>query len=335
MLKRAVYWFTLLLAKLIFGVFFRMKVQGRDFVPKGGALIVAPSHASFTDPPAAAIALKMRRVTFMAKAFLFEPLFMGWLISTVGAFPLDKDGGEIAALRLSLKLLKEGRAVIIFPEGGRIRVDGLGKPEPGTGMLAVKSGAPVLPIYIHDSHDALKLLLKGKLPKISTYIAPPLRFPPAPKGVKKSEHYQQVSMAVMRELWRMRCWHRMSAGLPPEAPEFGRFLVALAVTMVVLGFFIAVTGLLGVVIRRRGPVALLVMVLWLVLRFTPSQIRPSWYRYLPTGLMRADLDVNGWIPGMEYIHGNPFGSVSAVWATAAVSLAFVGVAMLLYRRLEL
>ncbi len=105
--------------------------------------------------------------------------------------------------------------------------------------------------------------------------------------------------------------------------------------MVVLGFFIAVTGLLGVVIRRRGPVALLVMVLWLVLRFAPSQIRPSWYRYLPTGLMRADPDVNGWIPGMEYIHGNPFGPVSAVWATAAVSLAFVGVAMLLYRRLEL
>jgi len=216
LVKRAVYWFVLLLAKTLFGLFFRMRVRGRCFVPEAGALIVAPSHASFTDPPAAAISLKTRRVTFMAKAFLFEPLFMGWLISTVGAFPLDKDGGEIAALRLSLKLLKEGRAVIIFPEGGRIRVDGLGKPEPGVGMLAVKSGVPVLPIYIHDSHDALKLLLQRKLPRISTYIAPPLSFPPAPTGVKKSAYYQQVSMTVMRELWRMRCWHRMSVGLPPE-----------------------------------------------------------------------------------------------------------------------
>ena len=121
----------------------------------------------------------------------------------------------------------------------------------------------------------------------------------------------------------------------PEAPELGRFLVALGVTMVVLAFFIAVTGFLGVLIRRRGPVALIAMVLWLVLRFAPPQIRPSWYRYLPTGLMKADLDFNSWIPGMEYIHGNPFDPVSAVWATAAAAILFVGGAMLLYRRLEL
>ena len=47
------------------------------------------------------------------------------------------------------------------------------------------------------------------------------------------------------------------------------------------------------------------------------------------------MDINSWIPGMEDVHGNPFGPVSAVWATVAASLAFVGVAMLLYRRLEL
>ncbi len=121
----------------------------------------------------------------------------------------------------------------------------------------------------------------------------------------------------------------------PDAPVFGRFLIALGATMVVLGFFISLTGLLGVLIRRRGPVALIAMVLWLVLRFAPSQIRPSWYRYLPTGLMKADLDLNGWIPGMEYIHGNPFDPASAVWATAATAVVFVAGAMLLYRRLEL
>lgn len=121
----------------------------------------------------------------------------------------------------------------------------------------------------------------------------------------------------------------------PDAPSLGRFMVALGVTMVVLGFFIAVTGFLSVVIRRRGPVALLAMILWLILRFAPPQIRPSWHRYLPTGLMKADLDVNGWIPGMEYINGNPFDPASAVWATAAVSLLLVGGAVLLYQRLEL
>ena len=121
----------------------------------------------------------------------------------------------------------------------------------------------------------------------------------------------------------------------PEAPELGRFLVALSVTMVVLAFFVAVTGFLGVLIRRRGPVALLSMILWLVLWIAPPQIRPSWHRYLPTGLMKIDLVTSGWIPGMEYIHGNPFDPVSAVWATAAAAILFVGGAMLLYRRLEL
>ena len=121
----------------------------------------------------------------------------------------------------------------------------------------------------------------------------------------------------------------------PDAPSLGRFLVALGVTMVVLGFFIATTGFLGVLIRRRGSVALLAMILWLVLRLAPPQIRPSWYRYLPTGLMKADLDVSSWIPGMEYVSGNSFDPTSAVWATAALALVFVGGAMLLYRRLEL
>ncbi|MCL1692513.1 MAG: ABC transporter permease [Actinomycetia bacterium] len=121
----------------------------------------------------------------------------------------------------------------------------------------------------------------------------------------------------------------------PDAPPFGRFIVALGVTMVVLGFFIAVTGFLSVVIRRRGPVALFAMILWLVLRFAPPQIRPSWYRYLPTGLFKADLDVNSWIPGMEYINGNAFDPVSAVWATVAVVALLVAGSMVFYRRLEL
>jgi len=121
----------------------------------------------------------------------------------------------------------------------------------------------------------------------------------------------------------------------PEPPPFGRFLAALGVTIVVLGFFIALTGFLAVVVRRRGIVALLAMVAWLLLRIPLPQIPTSWHRYLPSGLYGTSETIGGWIPGMEYIHGHPFNQASAVPVTMLAAALLVAGAVLIYQRLEL
>jgi ABC-type transport system involved in multi-copper enzyme maturation permease subunit len=121
----------------------------------------------------------------------------------------------------------------------------------------------------------------------------------------------------------------------PEPPPFGRFLAALGATVVVLGFFIALTGFLAVVIRRRGVVALIAIVAWLLLRIPLPQIPTSWHRFLPSGLYGTGQATGGWIPGMEYIHGHPFGQTSAVPMTMLAAALLVAGAVLIYRRLEL
>jgi 1-acyl-sn-glycerol-3-phosphate acyltransferase len=220
MLQRLLYAFVLFLARIACHALLRLRVLGRGFAPKKGPLIVAATHSSFADPAVTALAVP-RQLSFMAKAFLFEPFFFGWLIRNLGAFPLESDS-EVGAVKLSLKLLRKNKAVLIFPEGTRIRRDGLGRPHPGVGLIASRSGAPVLPVYIHGSHDALSDVLKGKLPRVRAYIAPPITLAPPPSGADKPVWYEAASEKVMREISRMRNWCLRELGLPPE--PYGTFV---------------------------------------------------------------------------------------------------------------
>jgi 1-acyl-sn-glycerol-3-phosphate acyltransferase len=220
MLQKLFYAFCLFVVRIGCHALLRLRVLGRGFVPKKGPLIVAATHSSFADPVVTGVAVS-RHLTFMAKAFLFEPFLFGWLIRNLGAFPLESDS-QVGAVKLSLKLLRRGKAVLIFPEGTRIRRDGLGRPHPGVGLIASRSGAPVLPVYIHGSHDALSDLLKGRLPRVRAFIAPTLTIGPPPPGADRQAWYEAASGRVMREISRMRNWCLRELGLPPE--PYGTFV---------------------------------------------------------------------------------------------------------------
>ncbi len=125
---------------------FRFRVVGAEKVPKTGPLIVAANHISNFDPPLLGIALP-RPVAYMAKKELFAMPVIKQLIPRLHAYPVDREAGGTAALRASLRLLKEGRAVGIFPEGGR-NVTGTNEEKAGAAFLAAASGAPVVPAAI-------------------------------------------------------------------------------------------------------------------------------------------------------------------------------------------
>lgn len=125
---------------------FRFRVVGAEKVPKTGPLIVAANHISNFDPPLLGIALP-RPVAYMAKKELFAMPVIKQLIPRLNAYPVDRQAGGTAALRASLRLLKEGRAVGIFPEGGR-NVSGTNEEKAGAAFLAAASGAPVVPAAI-------------------------------------------------------------------------------------------------------------------------------------------------------------------------------------------
>jgi 1-acyl-sn-glycerol-3-phosphate acyltransferase len=137
------------LAYALFGV----QVRGRDRVPKG-VFILAPSHRSTLDIPFSA-AITSRRMRFMAKREIFHGKFWTWVFNELGAVPVDRDGGDRAALRVTEAALLEGEPVVIFPEGTRREGAELGALFSGAAYLALKQGVPIVPVGVGGSDRVL------------------------------------------------------------------------------------------------------------------------------------------------------------------------------------
>ena len=126
-------------------IFLGFEVHGAEKLPDKGPLVVAANHRRFFDPVFVSMAVP-RRLRWMAKQELFAfPLRRFFYF--IGSFPVDRQGGGRAGLRTALNLLAEGRALGIFPEGTRQKEGEAGEAKTGTVVLALRSGAPVLPVF--------------------------------------------------------------------------------------------------------------------------------------------------------------------------------------------
>jgi glycerol-3-phosphate dehydrogenase (NAD(P)+) len=147
-----VYWTVRSVMKPAILVYFRLRRLGREHIPAGG-VILAANHRSFLDPFAIGCC-NPRPIYFVAKEELFKNRLVGWFLNCMGAFPVRRGKSDEESVRTALALLDRGQAVVIFPEGTRIRSGSLAKPKRGVGRLALQSGAPVVPIAITGSEHA-------------------------------------------------------------------------------------------------------------------------------------------------------------------------------------
>jgi glycerol-3-phosphate dehydrogenase (NAD(P)+) len=154
--------------------YFRLRRLGREHVPDGG-VVLAANHRSFLDPFAIGYCLP-RPVYFVAKQELFRNPILGWLLNCMGAFPIRRGESDEDSMETALQLLDRGDAVVIFPEGTRIRAGSLGRPKRGVGRLALQSGAPVVPVAITGSERARTGWLIRPV-KVHVRCGPPLTFP--------------------------------------------------------------------------------------------------------------------------------------------------------------
>src|SRR5215207_9538259 len=141
-----VYWPIRVVLKAVILLYFRLRRLGREHIPSGG-VILAANHRSFLDPFAIGCC-NPRPIYFVAKQELFRNPLLGWMLNCLGAFPVRRGESDDESVKTSLALLERGQAVVIFPEGTRIRSGSLAKPKRGVGRLALQSGAPVVPIAI-------------------------------------------------------------------------------------------------------------------------------------------------------------------------------------------
>jgi len=147
-----VYWPVRAVVKPAILAYFRLRRLGREHVPESG-VILAANHRSFLDPFAIGCAVK-RPIFFVAKQELFRNRLIGWFLNCMGAFPVRRGESDEESVKTALALLERGGAVVIFPEGTRIRSGSLAKPKRGVGRLALQSGAPVVPIALTGSEHA-------------------------------------------------------------------------------------------------------------------------------------------------------------------------------------
>ncbi len=149
-----VYRLSRAILRAVFRTVFGFAVEGRHHEPRDGPVVVVSNHVSDLDPLVVGAALR-RRVAFMAKHELFRVPLLGWWITACGGFPVRRGEPDRQALRTALEVLTRGGALVMFPEGTRGRDRMLRPPEPGAALLALRTGAPILPVAVLGTDAAL------------------------------------------------------------------------------------------------------------------------------------------------------------------------------------
>ncbi len=169
-----VYWPLRWILKVGIHVYFRLRRRGIEHIPEGG-VILASNHRSFLDPFAIGCCLP-RPIYFVAKQELFKNPALGWILNCLGAFPIKRGESDEESMDTARALLERGQAVVIFPEGTRIRTGSLGSPKRGVGRIALQSGKPVIPIAVTNS-EHVRRGWRIKPVKVHIRCGPPVTFP--------------------------------------------------------------------------------------------------------------------------------------------------------------
>ncbi len=165
-------------------LFWRPIVYGRENLSIKGKAIIVSNHRSMADPLLLAL-ISPRVVHFMAKKEIFKNKISAAFFHMLYVFPVDRKKADLLSLKNALQVLNQGKVFGIFPEGKRAVTHELDALERGAAFLAIRSGAPIIPIYIHpDSYKRCQpILIVGKAMDINGIVA----------NTKKSELVEVVT----------------------------------------------------------------------------------------------------------------------------------------------
>jgi len=143
------YWIFKVILSPVFLLLWRVRVEGREHVPKNGPAILAANHQSFSDSMFLPLVLR-RKVTFVAKAEYFDSWRTAWFFRAAGQIPIRREGGTTSqrALDTAREVLRAGRLLGIYPEGTRAPDERLHRGHTGVVRLARTCGVPVIPVGI-------------------------------------------------------------------------------------------------------------------------------------------------------------------------------------------
>jgi 1-acyl-sn-glycerol-3-phosphate acyltransferase len=169
-----------------FRLLLRVDVRGLERVPREGALIVAISHSSFLDPLLAGAYLP-RDVIPMAKIEAFNYPVLGLIVRLYGAFPVRRGEADMSAFKTALRVLQDGSAIVMAPEGHRSETGALQQGREGAIMLSLRTGAPILPVAVWGGKAFWRNLAHLRRTPMWFYVGEPVM--PAVRATKPTREW--------------------------------------------------------------------------------------------------------------------------------------------------
>ncbi len=171
-------------------IYYRAEINGLENIPKEGPLIFCGNHRTYLDPPLMVVTAK-RDMRFLAKEELYKSKFLSFLGWVFEAIPVKRDEKDITAIKESLKALKNGQCIALFPEGTRNGIEKGEKAKDGVAFFAVRSGAKVVPCGIKGG-------TKGNR-KVTITYGKPLDYSKY-KGEKDKEVLDKITKEIMDDI---------------------------------------------------------------------------------------------------------------------------------------
>lgn len=172
------------------------KTEGVENMPPQGPVIIAANHVSNWDPVVVGISFK-RPVHFIAKVELFNNVLLGKLLTKLNAFPVKRGTPDRKAIRQALDILQNGEVLGIFPEGERKKEGKETNAHSGIAMLALKSGAPVLPVACIGTRRNLPV---GWVKPLVVRVGEPILLSEYEGQKVTSANLEKVSIQIMNEI---------------------------------------------------------------------------------------------------------------------------------------
>ena len=141
------YTFARIVVGTIYRVMFRFRIAGKENIPKDGGVILCANHRSYHDTLVLGLA-SPRDLHFLAKYELFKSKFLSKLFTSLGAIPINRENPGVDSLKKAVSILKEGRALAMFIQGGRRKEINNEDAKAGVALFAIKSKVPVVPVNI-------------------------------------------------------------------------------------------------------------------------------------------------------------------------------------------
>lgn len=178
-------------------ILFRVKIIGEENIPETGSFILCGNHVHALDAPVIIVTAK-RKIRFMAKEELFKNKVISYLAKIFEVIPVKRGTADLDAVKLSMKAIKEGDILGIFPEGTRNGMAKHSSIKAGASFMALKTNTPVIPVGIQGTFKPFtKVVINyGKPIEFSQYAVS--------KGKPDKEHLEIVSEKIMEEIVKLR-----------------------------------------------------------------------------------------------------------------------------------